>query len=55
MEELNAIFGIELEEDVDEPAEVDLAPYDEDMFLEDVYMEKARYDKLVALVMRKRM
>ena len=54
VEELNAIFGIELEEDVDEPAEVDLAPYDEDMFLEDVYMEKARYDKLVALVMRKK-
>lgn len=54
VEKLNALFESETEDDVDEPVEVDLKPYDADMFLEEVFMDKARYDTLVALVKKKK-
>ena len=54
VEQLNALFESETEDDVDEPVEVDLKPYDADMFLEEVFMDKARYDTLVALVKKKK-
>ena len=47
---LNALF----QDDPVEPMEIDLKPYDEDMFLEEVYMEKPKYDTLVALVAKKK-
>lgn len=54
VEKLNALFESEIEDDVEEPVEVDLKPYDADMFLEEVYMEKTKYDTLVALVKKKK-
>lgn len=54
VEKLNALFESEIEDDVEEPVEVDLKPYDADMFLEEVYMEKPKYDTLVALVKKKK-
>ena len=54
VEKLNALFENELEDDIEEPIEVELKPYDADMFLEEVYMDKARYDTLVALLMKKK-
>ena len=51
---LNALFQDEMEDDVDEMVEIDLKPYDADMFLEEVYMDKTKYDTLVALVMKKK-
>ena len=54
VEKLNALFGSEIEDDIEEPVEVDLKPYDADMFLEEVYMDKAKYDTLVALVKKKK-
>ena len=54
VETLNALFESEVEDDIEEPAEIDLKPYDADMFLEEVYMDKAKYDTLVALVKKKK-
>lgn len=54
VEKLNALFESEDEEDVEEPVETDLIPYDADQFLEDVYMEKTKYDALVALLKKKK-
>ena len=54
VEKLNALFESEIEDDIEEPVEVDLKPYDADMFLEEVYMDKAKYDTLVALVKKKK-
>ena len=51
---LNALFQDDTRNDVEEPMEIDLKPYDEDMFLEEVYMEKPKYDTLVALVEKKK-
>ena len=51
---LNALFQDDTENDVEEPMEIDLKPYDADMFLEEVYMEKPKYDTLVALVAKKK-
>ena len=47
---LNALF----QDDPEVPSEIDLKPYDADMFLEEVYMEKPKYDTLVALVAKKK-
>lgn len=54
VEKLNVMFESETEDDVDEPVEMDLKPYDADMFLDEVYMEKSKYDTLVALVKKKK-
>ena len=54
VEKLNALFKSEIQDDNEEPAEVDLKPYDADMFLEEVFMDKAKYDSLVALVKKKK-
>ncbi len=54
VEKLNSLFESEIEDDVEEPVEVDLKPYDADMFLEEVYMDKTKYDTLVALVKKKK-
>ena len=54
VEKLNALFESEIEDDIEEPVEVDLKPYDADMFLEEVFMDKAKYDTLVALVKKKK-
>lgn len=54
VEKLKSIFESEIEDDVEEPVEVDLKPYDADMFLEEVYMDKTKYDTLVALVKKKK-
>lgn len=51
---LNALFQDGMKNDVEEPIKNDLKPYDEDMFLEEVYMEKPKYDTLVALVEKKK-
>ncbi len=52
--DLKALFESEGVVDVDQPAEVDLKPYDADMFLEEVYMDQQNYDSLVALVKKKK-
>ena len=54
VEKLNALFESEIEDDIEEPVEVDLKPYDADMFLEEVFMDKSKYDTLVALVKKKK-
>ena len=54
VEKLNALFESEIEDDIEEPVEAVLKPYDADMFLEEVFMEKAKYDTLVALVKKKK-
>ena len=54
VEKLNALFESDIEDDVEESAEVELKPYDADMFLEEVFMDKAKYDTLVALVKKKK-
>lgn len=54
VEKLNALFQSETEDDVEEPVEVDLKPYDADKFLEEVFMGRAEYDTLVALVKKKK-
>ena len=54
VEKLNALFESEIEDDIEEPVETVLKPYDADMFLEEVYMDKAKYDTLIALVMKKK-
>lgn len=51
---LNALFQDDSKNDVEEPMEIALKPYDADMFLEEVYMEKSKYDTLVALVAKKK-
>ena len=54
VEKLNALFESEIEDDVEEPVEAVLKPYDEDKFLEEVYMSKPKYDTLVALIKKKK-
>ncbi len=54
VEKLNSLFESEIEDDIEEPVEIDLKPYDADMFLEEVYMDKTKYDTLVALVKKKK-
>ena len=54
VEKLNALFESEVEDDVEESVDINLKPYDADMFLEEVYMDKSRYDTLVALVKKKK-
>ena len=54
VEKLNALFESEIEDDIEEPVDTVLKPYDADMFLEEVYMDKAKYDTLIALVMKKK-
>ena len=54
VEKLNALFESEIEDDIEEPVEAVLKPYDADMFLEEVYMDKTKYDTLVALVKKKK-
>lgn len=54
VEKLNALFESEIEDDIEEQVEAVLKPYDADMFLEEVYMEKPKYDMLVALVEKKK-
>jgi len=54
VEKLNAIFESDVEDDVEEPLENALQPYDEDMFLDEVFMDKSQYDTLVALVGKKK-
>ncbi|WP_031553615.1 AAA family ATPase [Oribacterium sp. FC2011] len=54
VEKLNSLFESEIENDIAEPIEMDLKPYDADMFLEEVYMDKTKYDTLVALVEKKK-
>ena len=54
VEKLNSLFESEIEDDIEEPVEIDLKPYDADMFLEEVYMDKNKYDTLVALVEKKK-
>lgn len=54
VEKLNSLFESEIEDDIEEPVEIDLKPYDADMFLEEVYMDKNKYDMLVALVEKKK-
>ena len=43
VEKLNSLFESEIEDDIEEPVEIDLKPYDADMFLEEVYMDKNKY------------
>ena len=50
---LNALFDDEADDEVEE-REVNLMPYDEDMFLDDVYMDKKQYETLVALIKKKK-
>lgn len=54
VEKLKSLFESEIEDDIEEPVEIDLKPYDADMFLEEVYMDKNKYDTLVALVEKKK-
>lgn len=51
---LNAIFESDVEDDVEEPSETNLVPYSADDFLEQVYMDKKKYDTLVALIKKKK-
>ena len=54
VEKLNSLFESETEDDVEDKVEMDLKPYDADMFLEEVFMDKKRYDSLIALVKKKK-
>lgn len=54
VEKLNALFESDVEDDVEEPAETALMPYDADMFLEEVFMDRSQYETLVALVKKKK-
>ena len=54
VERLNALFRDESENDVEDTLTHQLKPYDADRFLEEVYMNKAKYDTLVALVLKKK-
>ena len=51
---LNSLFQSDTEDDVEDPAETNLKPYDADMFLEEVYMDETKYNTLVALLMKKK-
>ena len=53
VEKLNALFGSETMDDVDEQ-EVEYPPYDAKRFLEEVYMDEESYNTLVALVKAKK-
>ncbi len=54
VEKMKSLFESEDINDIDEPSETKLIPYDEDQFLEQVYMDKPHYDSLVALLMKKK-
>ncbi len=51
---LNAIFESDVEDDVEEPVETNLVPYSSEDFLNQVYMERNRYDALVSLIKKKK-
>ncbi len=51
---LNALFESDVEDDVEEPVDANLVPYSSDDFLEQVYMDKEKYDTLVALIKKKK-
>jgi 5-methylcytosine-specific restriction protein B len=53
VEKLNALFESDVIDDVEEQ-EIEYPPYDTEMFLEEVYMDKERYNTLVALVHNKK-
>lgn len=53
IEKLNALFESDVIDDVEEQ-EIEYPPYDTEMFLEEVYMDKERYNTLVALVHNKK-
>lgn len=54
VEKLNALFESDIEDDVEESTEKTLVPYTSDDFLDQVYMDKKKYDTLVALIMKKK-
>lgn len=54
VEKLNALFECDSDEDTVGEVQVQLDPYNEDMFLDQVYMEKDRYETLVSLLMKKK-
>jgi len=53
VEKLNALFESDVIDDVEEQ-EIEYPLYDTEMFLEEVYMDKERYNTLVALVRNKK-
>ena len=53
VEKLNALFDSEIEDDVEE-AEVTYPPYDEEQFLDEVYMNAENYATLISLVRNKK-
>lgn len=53
VEKLNALFESDVIDDAEEQ-EIEYPPYDTEMFLEEVYMDKERYNTLVALVHNKK-
>lgn len=54
VEKLNSLFESDVEDDVEEPADANLVPYSAEDFLEQVYMDRKKYDTLVALIMKKK-
>lgn len=54
VEKLNMMFENDSDEDVVGEVQMLLDPYDEDMFLDKVYMDKDRYETLVSLLMNKK-
>ncbi|SEG30033.1 5-methylcytosine-specific restriction enzyme B [Eubacterium ruminantium] len=52
--DLNALFQDEMNDDVEETVDTDLQPYNADMFLKQVYMDSTKYESIVAWLMRKK-
>ena len=54
VEMLNAIFEDEFKVDDEVKEEAELKPYDAEMFLDEVYMDKKNYSTLVSLLLKKK-
>ncbi|MCR5202756.1 MAG: AAA family ATPase [Lachnospiraceae bacterium] len=54
VEELNALFESDTEDDVEDTVVLNLKPYNADMFLDEVYMDRSKYETLVSLLKRKK-
>ena len=54
VEKLKSLFEDEAEDDGEDSVDIELMPYDVDMFLDEVFMDRVSYDTLVALVKKKK-
>lgn len=54
VERLNSIFESDIADDVEEPTETNLVSYSPEDFLDQVYMDRTKYNTLVALIKKKK-